>query len=479
MSLLDAYKQSLARPSRTFEQTNIGHAKDALAGNLNQYQMPEIVSESPAGTSNYKPSGLSAYGSDPLGYSQEDSSSRSLSSNVGTSYTSAGKALTSTDLPSSGMSDLQKAQIYTGLVTKALGAASELSKAIGYPTVGGYLGKAAEAGSALLSAYSAYKIGSGEAHASDYMNVAGTVSKYGLGADISPYTGGITGLYNITQGSKNPIDYTTATSGALTAGSEIAGLYAYGEGLAAAGGAATSAGGSAAGIASAGLGAGASAVGGMGVGYAVPALLDYAGITDKDFGNSRSLTNVGSGGAAGYVVGGPVGAVFGIAGGSLYDFMTGTPDPIAIEQEQMRNYATALQNYASTNPSYVYKASEAPTDFTSKDLLTRYTNMLGDPAEIAAADTTTYMRDKLESGNLPPVWTASSTVKTDADVKALENSWGLTDEQVNEMLQNGTLETYIKNYQELENQRRLQMQNYTAMNISNMMHYGPAYTYFK
>ena len=155
------------------------------------------------------------------------------------------------------------------------------------------------------------------------------------------------------------------------------------------------------------------------------------------------------------------------------------PDPIAIEQEEMVNYASALQNYYNTNPSYVYKASEAPVDFTSRDLLTRYTTMLGDPAEIVAADPTTYMRDKLESGNLPPVWTASSTVKTDADVKALENSWGLTDEQVNEMLQNGTLETYIKNYQELENQRRLQIQNYTAMNISNMMHYGPAYTYFK
>ncbi len=479
MSLLDAYKQSLARPSRTFEQTNIGHAKDALAGNLNQYQMPEIVSESPAGTSNYKPSGLSAYGSDPLGYSQEDSSSRSLSSNVGTSYTSAGRALTSTDLPSSGMSDLQKAQIYTGLGTKALGAASELSKAIGYPTMGGYLDKAAEAGSALLSAYSAYKIGSGEAHTSDYMNVAGATAKYGLGADISPYTGGITGLYNITQGSKNPLDYTSAASGALSAGANAAALSAYGEGLAGASGAATSATASGSGTASAGLGAGASSVGAMGAGYLVPALLDYAGITDKDFGNTRSLTNVGAGGVAGYVVGGPLGVPFGVAGGSLYDWFSDDEDPIAIEQEEMRNYASALQNYYNTNPSYVYKASEAPVDFTSRDLLTRYTTMLGDPAEIVAADPTTYMRDKLESGNLPPVWTASSTVKTDADVKALENSWGLTDEQVNEMLQNGTLETYIKNYQELENQRRLQMQNYTAMNISNMMHYGPAYTYFK
>ncbi len=130
MSLLDAYKQSLARPSRTFEQTNVTHAKDALAGNLNEYQMPEIVSESPAGTSNYKPSGLSSYGSDPLGYSQEDSSSRSLSSNVGTSYTSTGRALTSTDLPYSGMSDWQKTQTYTGLGTKALGVGSELSKAV-------------------------------------------------------------------------------------------------------------------------------------------------------------------------------------------------------------------------------------------------------------------------------------------------------------------------------------------------------------
>ena len=479
MSLLDAYKQSLSRPSRTFEQTNISHAKDALAGNLNEYQMPEIVSESPAGTSNYKPSGLSSYGSDPLGYSQEDSSSRSLSSNVGTSYTSTGRALTSTDLPYSGMTDWQKTQTYTGLGTKALGVASEWSKALGYPTAGQYLGKAAEAGSALLSAYSAYNIAQGQAHAGDYVNVAGTTAKYGLGADIGPYTGGALGIYNIAKGSQNPLDYTAATSGALSAGAELAALSAYGEGLAGAGGAATSATASGAGTASAGLGAGASAVGAMGAGYLAPALLDYAGITDKDFGNTRSLTNVGAGGVAGYIAGGPMGVPFGIAGGSLYDWFSPDEDPIAIEQEKMVNYASALQNYYTTNPSYVYKASEAPVDFTSRDLLTRYTTMLGDPAEIVAADPTTYMRDKIESGNLPPVWTASSTVKTDADVKALENSWGLTDEQVNEMLQNGTLETYIKNYQELENQRRLQMQNYTAMNISNMMHYGPAYTYFK
>lgn len=393
--------------------------------------------------------------------------------------TSGGNSITSSDIPNSGMSDLQKAQTYTSLGTKALSAGSYITKGLNYPTASGYLSKAAETGSALLSAYSLYKITTGDATRSDYAQVASTGSKYLLNGAGGQYISPVLSAYNIATGSKNPIDYTTATSGALTAGSEIAGLYAYGEGLAAAGGAATSAGGSAAGIASTGLGAGASAVGGMGVGYAVPALLDYAGITDKDFGNSRSLTNVGSGGAAGYVVGGPVGAVFGIAGGSLYDFMTGTPDPVAIEQEQMRNYATALQNYASTNPSYVYKASEAPTDFTSKDLLTRYTNMLGDPAEIAAADTTTYMKEKFESGTPPPVWSGTSSVKTNEDAQALENSWGLTDEQINVMLQNGTLDAYIRNYQELENQRRLQIQNYTAMNISNMMHYGPAYTYFK
>ena len=274
MSLLDAYKQSLARPSRTFEQTNVTHAKDALAGNLNEYQMPEIVSESPAGTSNYKPSGLSSYGSDPLGYSQEESSSRSLSSNVGTSYASTGRALTSTDLPYSGMSDWQKTQTYTGLGTKALGVASEWSKALGYPTAGQYLGKAAEAGSALLSAYSAYNIASGQAHAGDYANVAGTAAKYGLGADISPYTGGVLAAYNIAKGSKSPLDYTSAAQGAITAGQSYAALNAFGEGLAGASGAATSAAGSAAGTASAGLGAGASAGGAMGAGYLAPALLD-------------------------------------------------------------------------------------------------------------------------------------------------------------------------------------------------------------
>lgn len=450
MSLLDAYKQSLARPSRTFEQTNIGHAKDALAGNLNQYQMPEIVSESPAGTSNYKPSGLSAYGSDPLGYSQEDSSSRSLSSNVGTSYTSAGKALTSTDLPSSGMSDLQKAQIYTGLGTKALGAASELSKAIGYPTVGGYLGKAAEAGSALLSAYSAYKIGSGEAHASDYMNVAGTVSKYGLGADISPYTGGITGLYNITQGSKNPLDYTSAASGVLSAGANATSLIAYGEGLAGASGAATSAAGSSAGTASAGLGSGASLVGAAGAGYAVPALLDSVGALPKD-GVERGMAVGGSAAGAGALagamtaVGGPVGAVLGAMAGGVYGFMAGGLTESEIRDQQAREYAKALQDYAASNPNYVYSSSSSPYPFSKY-----FSNIFGEFTKNTMTDD---QKSGWIKGAIPNYYFKSNPEialndpQTRLNLKDIDPSkYQLTDEQINKMLKEGTFRDYVETY---------------------------------
>ena len=86
----------------------------------------------------------------------------------GNAITSGVNSLTSSDIPNSGMSDMQKAQTYTGLGTKALIAGSEIAKGLNYPTVGGYLGKVAEGGSALLSAYSAYKIATGEAHGSDY-----------------------------------------------------------------------------------------------------------------------------------------------------------------------------------------------------------------------------------------------------------------------------------------------------------------------
>ena len=365
MSLLDAYKQSLSRPSRTFEQTNISHAKDALAGNLNEYQMPEIVSESPAGTSNYKPSGLSSYGSDPLGYSQEDSSSRSLSSNVGTSYTSTGRALTSTDLPSSGMTDLQKAQTYTGLGTKALGVGSELSKALGYPTVGQYLGKAAEAGSALLSAYSAYNIASGQAHAGDYANVAGTAAKYGLGTDISPYTGGVLAAYNIAKGSKSPLDYTSAAQGAIAAGQSYAALDAFGEGLAGASGAATS--GTSSGVA-AGLGTAGSVVGAAGAGYAVPAILDSVGALPKSgVERGAAVTGAGAGAAAlagsMTAVGGPVGAVLGAMAAGVYGFTAGGMTEGEIQDQYWRDVASSLEDYAKANPNYVYSSKDSPVDF--------------------------------------------------------------------------------------------------------------------
>ena len=452
MNLLEVYKQSLSRPSRTFEQTNIGHAKDALAGNLNQYQMPEIVSESPAGTSNYKPSGLSSYGSDPLGYSQEDSSSRSLSSNVGTSYTSTGRALTSTDLPSSGMTDLQKAQIYTGLGTKALGAASELSKAIGYPTIGGYLGKAAEAGSALLSAYSAYKIGSGEAHASDYMNVAGTASKYGLGADISPYTGGITGLYNITQGSKNPLDYTSAASGALSAGANAAALSAYGEGLAGASGAATSAASSTAGSISAGLGTAGSVVGAAGAGYAVPAILDSVGALPKD-GVERGMAVGGSATAAGAItgamtaLGGPLGAVLGAAAGGVYGFISGNSGltESEIRDQQAREYAKALQDYAASNPNYVYSSSSSPYPFSKY-----FSNIFG---EFTKNTMTEDQKSGWIKGAIPNYYFKSNPdinftdVNSDNFISKIDPSkYQLTDEQINKMLKEGTFRDYVGTY---------------------------------
>lgn len=280
---------------------------------------------------------------------------------------SVGSSLTSSDIPNSGMSDMQKAQTYTGLGTKALMAGSEIAKGMNYPTVGGYLGKGAEVGSALLSAYSAYKIATGEAHGGDYANVASTGSKYLLNGTGSQYISPALSVYNIAQGSKNPLDYATATQGALAAGKSVVALDAFGESLAGASGAATS---GASGVA-AGLGMAGSALGAAGAGYAAPAILDSVGALPKsgvERGAGVTASAAGAGALMGAMtaIGGPVGTVLGAAAGGVYGFISGNSGKTItqIQDEYAMKNAQILQDYVKSNPNYSYTSETSPFEYS-------------------------------------------------------------------------------------------------------------------
>lgn len=282
--------------------------------------------------------------------------------------TSGGNSITSSDIPNSGMSDIQKAQTYTGLGTKALSAGSEIAKGLNYPTVGGYLGKGAEVGSALLSAYSAYKIATGEAHSNDYAQVASTGSKYLLGGSGGQYISPALSVYNLSQGSKNPIDYATATQGAITGAQSIYALDAFGESLAGAGGAASSGASSAT---AAGLGTAGSAIGAAGAGYVLPAILDSVGALPKE-GVERGVGVTAAGTGAGALLGaatalgGPLGAVAGAAGAGVYGFISGNSGLTEgeIRDQQARAYAQALQDYYKSNSNYTYTSENSPFQYT-------------------------------------------------------------------------------------------------------------------
>lgn len=103
-------------------------------------------------------------------------------------------------------------------------------------------------------------------------------------------------------------------------------------------------------------------------GYSAPALLDYIGWMPEDgvergLGVTSAATGAGALTGALTALGGPIGAVLGAMGGGIYGFTAGGPTEGEMQDKNMRELASKLEEYAKANPDYVYSSKDSPIDY--------------------------------------------------------------------------------------------------------------------